>query len=1577
MDVGVGRRFSSALLRLVLTAGVIAAGIACLAPAAFADTSIKVQGREWVKNGPDPVLDTFTWIVTVDNAKDPFAADPLKRPGFGGTESNAPTVATGDETDNSTGGLPAGRYLVTVRSPDHKMWGRHIEIAANGTVYDNDGDGQDPTAARPVLGTKTVRVSLRPTPIPAGHIKVQVFHDNAWVNNAPDDAELGLAGFHVLVYDEFHQHVTVDGDGDKICGGTCITDSDGAVDIPNMHPGLYFIEAIPPKGSGWIQDSTFDGGFYVAFGVEEGSDGSGVPAESLWLPPNKQTITTFGFVKKMNFQSSGSATIKGTVKNEVSWAPNEVVTLGETVPEPYIALSSNTTDEQVYTAQGNKDGTFTISNVPAGSYTMSIWDEDLDYIIRFINVDVTAGQTIDLNQLDGNGDGLADGGIGIPRWFGWLEGNVYNDLNNNGTRDPGEPAVPNTDVDERWRDGSIKEATMTDKNGHYNYTEAEGGPLGKWFIGEVGFGRFATTGATAHPDRAFETASPPPATVFGTDGPGGGLLTAEMINVGHHHDVDWGKRVYAEGEPGQIVGVVYHGTTRNEVDAYKQGHEDYEPGIPDVTVLLKTKDGQVINDYSTDHYQAPTDCEVRNNKGDLMNPLDPGLPFNPLIPKNCIESPLLSNQTKDAGFDGGYAFADMCPLDNVGHSTYPCDEDQKVPLTPGKYITQVLMPNDANGDAIYQITREEDVNVDNGVEFTPQIPPFPCVGPDHVVSGAPARAKTNGKHRRLCDERLVTLKQKQNANVDFYLFTANDIQVPGRVIGLVTNDVAIDNDPQSLWWLNKRPESVPIGIYDRDPAVGGRLIKTISSDEMGQYEVELPSTETINCPTPAGVCPGMYWFQVNDPGTKQHPNKNFNPNFITEGVAWSVWPGLTAQLDTPVIGIAQNGGCDIPAATPQLMEVSKPLVEPADTGTNRRITIRGMGFGATRGSGGVTLAGTNVATSNIISWSDTEIVIQVPTVGSGGGQISGGQKQLLIRADNGQVSPSGITLHVLGGSYNPHVVHVPAPSSDAHALQDAISASTTTPGSLVVLAKGQYQENVIIGKRLMLQGSGPGGVITAEAGGGADVPVSGTSINGRFFPQYAQAWRNTLNALSFGGNQNVQEGAGITVVATSSNSSSARFNTGTPARIDGIGLITSQGLGGGGLQVNAYARNLQITNNVIEGNEGGHAGGIGLGTPYVGNNENDNIVIRYNQVQGNGARTKAGGIGIFNGADGYEVSDNIICSNFSFEYGGGVSHYGRSPAGKILRNKVVWNEAANSQGGSGGALSLSGEIPNGGGLGSGSGSLTVERNLIEGNYAGDDGGAMFIQQVLTDQADIRNNMVVNNASGDTGGAILTDDSSNVRIVNNTLAENATTGTTEARDGQPHAAGVAVEENEPAFNPSGSITLAPGGHRYTPPRALFNNIFNENHAYTYDGPLTSGGSPATAPALTDNGFMDFEVVGWPTRSLDPRRSILSTNVHVANPGGGNPGFNQVGADPLFAAPWPLDFNITGQVTNPQFVSVTIVRPNAPQDIPGDYHINAGSPAIGAAVTNLGGVNAPSDDYDGQNRTGSRDIGADER
>ena len=65
-----------------------------------------------------------------------------------------------------------------------------------------------------------------------------------------------------------------------------------------------------------------------------------------------------------------------------------------------------------------------------------------------------------------------------------------------------------------------------------------------------------------------------------------------------------------------------------------------------------------------------------------------------------------------------------------------------------------------------------------------------------------------------------------------------------------------------------------------------------------------------------------------------------------------------------------------------------------------------------------------------------------------------------------------------------------------------------------------------------------------------------------------------------------------------------------------------------------------------------------VGTPYVGSNRNYNLQIARNQIRDNGGTNLAGGIGLFTGSDGYQITGNAICGNFSAEYGGAISAFG-------------------------------------------------------------------------------------------------------------------------------------------------------------------------------------------------------------------------------------------------------------------------------------------------------------------------------
>ncbi|MFF0268200.1 hypothetical protein [Kribbella sp. NPDC004536] len=1658
------RRRTRAVVARVAVLGLIAASLAGVAtvrsaPKAQAAAScpaggcaVTVDARDFPTGAP---LANFNYIVNVDNTKLPNDPKALS------TESNSPIVREGDQS-RKTVSLPAGRYLISVRSLDHKMWGKYINLPADAAAD----------------GTLTARVDLTVQsadhPLPLGKIRVFVFEDNAWTNGAPDTEEAGLSGFQVGLTEQTNSAVTVDYNNKPLCGGLCLTNGDGFNEIDNLGPATYNIDVHPPDrpcnsdpNSRWYQTTTIDGGLQLLAPTEEGADGTGAPGEQLWEPPNVRTAYWFGFVcAPQPFATTGTGEITGTARNWVEWAPYTTGTFTDPVENPFVALSDSTTDRTVYVGQGDASGNFDIQNVPPGTYNLAVWDEQLSYIMRFKPVTVAAGQTVDVNETGDDG-GV---GLGVSRWFGWLDGTVYKDTNNNGKYDVGvDPTIPNTDMDQRWRDGSIKETTTTDAHGHYEYPTAEGGALGRWIINEQGFARFSSypgpsvhdehTGAVVPSCSATPVANP----CIPTD-QGGGLLTNQLMLEGHRATIDWGKRDYPAGTPGQIVGITYFSTTRNEFDAKMQAHEDYEPAIPDVTVYLEgpgadglpnTADDVILNKYVTDHWQHPTATQDPQADGNTFtqscspikdfNGADVSAQFNPTIGPNCLEVPLTGENTKDGAFDGGYAFADYCPngYDLTADDGSCTGGSQPVPLVAGTYITQAVMPSDTTdsrlcnpaggtqqvshakgsipGDGsgcIYRPVREEDVNVDLGNNFTPAIPPPPCVGDDHVIDKATLTPRSNfynvaGAHAPLCDKKLVVLQNSQNANADFHLMTnfrtdpngqdatdarTGDVEEPGRLVGQVFNDIYFERDKNSPWYGEPRPiGNIPVGIYARVDTAGPggnvnlpydannwRLLTTVTTSPDGSFEALVPSTETLNCPIPQGPCPGMYLVKVDDPGSKTAPNPSYNPNLLTATTPAEAWPGLSTQLDLPLDPISGTG-CEDPAvpARPELLQVDNPVRT-----TGQVMTIQADFIGAqgtVTGATGVRATLTDDRTGStftltranggIVSWTPgtpgtngvpDQVQIRIPIFSA---LFTPGPKQLTLTTSNangGVSTVNALTVHVTGSSgginYNPNVVNVAAPTLTGHQLQAAIDAAPAR--SLLVLSPGTYNENVVVWKPLKIQGVGPGGIIGSHELQARDPEdprfnVPGSVIDGRYFQQNATAYDATVaaNAPYVDAAHPVLRGADVTVVAktataydltgTTTQVNQTAFNQ---SRIDGVALMTGgSGEGAGGIQLQASINNEQLTNNVLENNAGVVAGGIGIGQPYDHASHNFTVKVANNRLLGNGGLTQAGGLGIFYGSNNYEVTGNIVCSNFSVNYGAGISHIGLSPGGNIHDNQIYYNDSVDS----GAGVALESELPVGGGsLGDGTGTVSVDKNLIQSNYSGDDGGGVFVLDGLNAAINVRDNQIVDNGSADIGGAIMLDDSSNVRLINNTVANNVSTASSEnSQIGVPHSAGLASEANDPLWQADARYVAqyptASTRPDFSRPTAQFNDIFWNNNAFTLD----SFGPGAT---LVNQGFIDFEVHGTANNAdtFVPRYSDL-TNGQILGPNGvqhalpGGQG-NIIGTDPGFVTPFTLELTVTGSRLDPQTAAVTITGADPPVGLTGDYHLLQTSPLVDRGV-----------------------------
>lgn len=1095
----------------------------------------------------------FKYIINIDNTGttsqrspadgcNPLSAgypDSCKWVSVAGAAGHSPIFTQGDQSDFGAGiDLPDGRYLISVLADGFKIDGAHFTMPVDGSVT----------------------VKLQPYDLPDATIQAAVFEDVAPTNSAPDvPAERGLAGFVGHIKD-YIDEVTTDLYGAPLCGnshcvsacyvvdggvnigtvapldsyGRCpiaftpaddpllaapITQTlegdliplgaivEGKLVIPNLGPNRYALSVVPPDGSGWVQTTTLEGNHDWDAWVMEGA--TGLDTEFV-VAGEPFPATFFGYVQTTAPFPSGPGAPTGEIKGVAiavsAYVPPTGGITGELGlngakpkdPNPihslYVSLSDlNNSDQTIYAGhfvcdEGNgcPSVQYDIKNVPDGDYVIGIWDEPQDYIFQFQNVSIRNGELIDM------------GSVSLLGWWTTIEGHVFNDLNENGRMEPGEPGVPNFFISMRKRENSVMDrgtaGVTTDANGYYWMESAY--PMTQWLVEEAYADGFQTTGITYQADN-----QPEETTILGQ---GVDVNVHPVIGLGGR--LDWGVKAYAPGTNGGIVGTVSYDTTRNELDPSYAAIEDWQPSISDLTVdLYSTVDcpnddihpcdangfyqleadgsyskGQLLNQYITETWERPSGCVARNVNGEaLIHGVDENaLPLDPNGP--CLEAPMMGvqfgpmasdvgtpNENFGASVDGNYGFGDGCfgvggydPAANGGAGGCADGNDPTSLPSNQDFLVKVVLPTESDfygvdavhpDQPLYQVTREEDINIANGDSFIPQVPPSSCAGALHIVDVAndpntgtdnysaivgqgydvngvavgvtvpdsePVNNPTfvdiggtvyEGQPKPLCDVKLVHLSDRKSIAPGFNLFT--NVPLPGRFWGLLVDDLNFSSNPNSLSFGEKMGiPFAPVGIYDYT----NRLITTVESDYNGLFDVLLPSTNRISCPTPSGVCANLYRFVGNDPGIPGKWNANFNPQYRTISAEFEAFPGLMVPADlapTQIAVAVQIPGtqtlepisCTLDPVQPQLLAVSKPyanITSGADS-----FTIDGFGFGAATGQ--VLLDGVQLPTT---SWNDGHIAVTVPT------STTAGTHQLSIRASNGMKTINGLSFHVISGA---------------------------------------------------------------------------------------------------------------------------------------------------------------------------------------------------------------------------------------------------------------------------------------------------------------------------------------------------------------------------------------------------------------------------------------------------------------------------------------------------------------------------------------------------------------------------------
>ncbi len=1407
---------------------------------------------------------------------------------------------------------------------------------------------------------------------------------------------------------------------------------------------------------------------------------------------NANAFRSLNLVTETYGQISGQV-----VQNRINRPPAQMgLNPGEPVPEAYVALSEfGAAQRQVFvvgcpgtalhpsgditlTSSCDSNANFVIKGVPPGTYTLTMWDKPLDQVIDFRTVTVPAvpppgnlTTTVSLGQIP------------VFQWFGVYEGSYFFDTDLNGKRDATEQGIPNLAAGIRFRDGSLYQGTVSTTDGSFALTEVF--PFFKWLIAESDYSRFYPTGATVYVDKGGANifnpkAEDPSLLEVRTEAPGpGSLLEGFMLFFDNTMHIDWGRAPYPvtlkDGTTvtnGGISGVVTYAFTRAPSDPRLSLQSPWEPGQGNVKFKLWKPTGfdangkpkfdppydkpiaETVSD-SWDRFafeDATPQPDTRTYKG--LNPttgmltgcldsianagLKDKLQEIPLFDYiDCAETISTWNQIKPAVYDGGWIFTEY---------TDPLDGTTK-PLPAGQYVVEMIPPLG------YEVVKEEDQNlVASGDTFLPSKPqpaalPPRCVGPNHVVPqflsfDGTSEAPFKGETKPLCTMKLIDLQDGQNAGAEFRIFT--QVPLAARIIGLVTDDLALENRPGNPRLGDKPgPSFMPISFQDFN---GHELVRTYS-DEWGIYNALLPSTYTTNIPNPTGVSPGMVKIILNHPGSDPtNPDPWHNPGYPTVEWKIDVWAGKTTYADTPIIPIRpQIGAAALDFALPDGVPGIKGVDGPGPGGgpwvANSSITnivtisaigdmvvrnpdpniggtsIRNYGFGTKQGT--VTLNGIPLT---VTQWTNSSITVVIPA-GSSTGQLE------ITRGDNLMSSVTAITLHI-GGT----ATYVEPPSAiKPHPIQDAIDAAAD--GDLIIVKPGIYAENLIMNKPVRLQGSG----------------ANSTFIKAGFFtPEKKAAWDaklasfitttpdKTFSIDPVGSPTPVfalDSGAGIMVLGRHDRSNDTDpalpsefadddFNITPGARIDGFN-ITGASLGGG-IFVNAYAHNLQITNNKISSNQGTYGGGIRIGTPTVVNNAlpnsyfssfNDGIVINHNEVSSNGAIGTAvssgGGIALHAGSDNYQITDSWIYGNYAALAGAGISQFGLSNAdsnqsGLIARNSILFNESFDE----GAGIFIGGELPPAPTLLApnpvtpGAGNVIINGNLIQGNKAGNLGGGIGLLRYNGDdvaanpsvpsnwyRAKIYNNMIVNNISAGFGGGVAIFDAVNTDIVWNTIANNDSTSTGELSFGNvpfvegpaalidkittPAPAGIGVQPVSAGLLALIDASIRSGYATYTAAPNIVNNIIVGNFSRYWANPGVN-----QIATLSDFGYWDVGVFGADaTSKLTVRNGLLTnpaltplveTNQINTVTSSGN-----VTVDPAFVAPYRNTINaFQGGATLGNFISFSFT----PMNLTGDYHIKGSSPAIlGATLIGVDSADVlPSGklttDYDGDARVVG--IGADE-
>jgi protocatechuate 3,4-dioxygenase beta subunit len=324
----------------------------------------------------------------------------------------------------------AGRQFVNTASLEISLYNTYGDLVAVGTKL-ADGRNESLLFTAPVTGQYHIEITEDPggvgeyylsvnTPsYPSGGVSAEVFNDLNG-NGKLDSGEPGLTGWEVDVYNSSKQLIA-----------SQLTDANGDFDFQGLVPGTYTVSEV--LQGGWIQTAPPSPGTFTVT-VAAGS-----------------TVTGENFA---NFQLIG---ISGEVYNDLNGNgtldPGDPSLKGWTVD---LVLGGKV----VETTTTDSNGDYSFSDLGPGTYTVQEvvptgWLQTAPPAPGTYRVSATSGT---------NATGLIFGNFQYVTY----SGTVYNDLNGNGTLDPGEPGLKGWTVD-LLQNGNVIAMATSSSSGNYSF----------------------------------------------------------------------------------------------------------------------------------------------------------------------------------------------------------------------------------------------------------------------------------------------------------------------------------------------------------------------------------------------------------------------------------------------------------------------------------------------------------------------------------------------------------------------------------------------------------------------------------------------------------------------------------------------------------------------------------------------------------------------------------------------------------------------------------------------------------------------------------------------------------------------------------------------------------------------------------------------------------------------------------------------------------------------------------------------------------------------------------------------------